>query len=90
MRPLLLILIFLITGCQSRPYDHVQVGPSYPAGACREIGQVIGNAATRENAREQAINDMRYNAAKLDGDYVRLVAVSAHGSAARGVAYRCR
>ena len=79
-----------ISGCQTAPAHNVHVGSSYPAGNCREVGQVIGNAATRENARSQALNDLRYNAAQRDANYVRVVAETAYGTAIRGIAYRCR
>ncbi len=90
MKPVLVLIFLALGGCQSSPYSHVQVGPSYPPEACQEVGQVIGNAISREQSRDQAIDDMRYNAAQLDANYVRLVAVTAHGRAARGIAYRCQ
>jgi hypothetical protein len=33
---------------------------------------------------------MRHQAALRQADFVRLIAVSAHGQAARGIAYRCQ
>ena len=91
LRILLIIISFLgLFGCQIKPYGHVQVSRSYPQGACYEIGQVIGNADTRDGAREQAMNDLRYQAAQREGDYVRLIAETASGSSMRGIAYKCR
>lgn len=83
-------LFFCVGGCASSPHSHVQVSRNFPGGACQEIGQVIGNANTRDNAEEQALDDLKYQAAQRSGNYVKLIAVTAHGSAARGVAYRCR
>lgn len=82
---------FILSACQSRPYSHVEVSEGYPRGRkCNDVGQVIGNAQTRDGAREQAMEDLRRNAARLDANYVRLIAVTSHGNAARGIAYRCQ
>jgi hypothetical protein len=85
----ILCALFLLS-CQGRSYSHVQVSPNYPPGSCQELGQVIGNAQSRDEPREQAINDMKYKTAQLSGDYVRLIAVATHGRAARGMAYKCQ
>ena len=92
MKPgVLCAFLFILAACAGRSHSHVQVSPQYPSGNCREVGQVIGNANSRQNnAREQALDDLRYQAAQRQADYVRLIAVTAHGAAARGVAYRCR
>lgn len=91
VRTLLLLFLFQLSGCQSQPYSHVQVGEAFPQGlGCREAGQVIGNAYSRENSRQQSIEDLKMHAAQIGANYVRLIAVAAHGSSARGIAYRCR
>lgn len=84
------LFCLLLGQCQSAPYEHVQVGEVFPPGHCQEVGQVIGNATTRDGAYEQSMQDLRFNAAQREADYVRIVAVSAYGTAARGIAYRCR
>ena len=87
---LLVIIFVLLTACQSKPYGHVRVSSSYPEGRCDEIGQVIGNSSTFKGAKEQAIDDMKYQAAQLEGNYVKLTAVTAYGTSVRGIAYRCQ
>ena len=76
----ILLASAILTACQSTPTGNVVVGHSYPAGNCEEVGQVIGNAATRENAHAQALEDLRYNAAQVEANYVRLVAEAAYGT----------
>lgn len=81
-----------VVACQSPPpaYSHVRIGADYPQGNCREIGQVIGNADHIGNAREESMRDMQMQAAGRQANYVRLIAVTARGTAARGIAYQCR
>lgn len=90
LKRIALFLILATTGCQTTPYGSVQVSHNYPPGQCQELGQVIGHTNTRDQAREQALQDLRMQAARLNGNYVRLLAVTAYGTAARGIAYRCR
>lgn len=85
------VLVFCLWACQARrPYGQVQVGHTYPQGNCREVGQVIGNANTRDGAKEQSLTDLRYRAAQREATYVRLLAVAPYGMSARGIAYRCQ
>ncbi len=90
IRFLIAVFLLCLTQCQTTHYEHVRVGSSYPQGNCDERGQVIGNASSYKDARKKSIDDMRHQAARLDANYVRLVAVASYGSAARGIAYRCR
>lgn len=83
-------MISVLAGCQTRDFHNVQVSRSYPNGQCREIGQVIGNANSRDGARQQAYDDLRYRASQLEGNYVRLLAETYNGTAMRGIAYKCR
>lgn len=80
----------LFLGCQSTPGGAVTVSHAYPQGNCEEVGQVIGTSGSLTNAREKAMNDLKHEAALRSANYVRLLAVSAHGAATRGIAYRCR
>ena len=45
---------------------------------------------TVEVKKEKAMEDLRHEAANRQGNYVRVLAVSAHGGAVRGIAYRCK
>ncbi|MCB0379003.1 MAG: DUF4156 domain-containing protein [Bdellovibrionales bacterium] len=86
---LALILCITLLGCQSTQGAGVRVGSTYPTGNCKELGQVIGNANSRDGAEALAMEDLRHNAALKSGNYVRVVAKSAHGTSVRGIAFRC-
>ncbi|MCJ8276754.1 MAG: hypothetical protein HRT44_11330 [Bdellovibrionales bacterium] len=86
----ILSLVILIGGCRTPYGGNVSVGNSVPRGNCREVGQVIGTANTRDDPYEKALRDLKYEAAIIDGNFVRILAVAAHGASIRGMAYRCR
>lgn len=90
MKTLILTLMLLLTSCQSMYKGNVQVGREYPRGNCDEVGQVIGTANSRQDSYNKALADLRNEAALRDGNYVRILAVSAHGAAIRGIAYKCQ
>lgn len=88
MRYLLLTCLFL-SGCATTGPGSVSVGNSHPSGDCEEIGQVIGTSNSTKNSHAKAMEDLKYEASLKSGNYVRVLATSAHGAAIRGIAYRC-
>lgn len=91
MKAFLIFIILFLASCQTYHRSPVEVGEAYPRGRyCESIGQVIGMAGKKKNAEAQSIEDLKENAARLGGNYVRVIAVSAYGTAARGIAYKCR
>lgn len=82
-------MIFTVS-CATRPGEQkVTVSDQDPPTNCREIGPVIGTSHSREGSREKALEDLRYEASLKMANYVKVQAISAHGGAARGLAYRC-
>ena len=90
MKHIILSLCILQVSCQSTPNGQVNLGYERPSGECREIGQVIGTSNSRKDSREKAMADLRHEAANHQANYVRVLTVSAHGGAVRGIAYRCQ
>lgn len=82
--------VFLgLLGCQSTPGGNVTLSEEAPGKDCQEIGQVIGTSNSRHDSREKAMADLRHEASMISGNYVKVLAVSAHGATVRGMAYRC-
>lgn len=90
MKKIMLASFFILASCQSTPGGNVRLSNDRPRGDCEEVGQVIGTSGTRKNAREKAMDDLRHEASLKTANYVRILAISAHGSSVRGIAYRCR
>ena len=93
----LVVLLFAAStfvGCASDPKmpdgNSVRVSHEKPGGDCQQLGQVIGSSSTAKDAYSKALADVKKEAALITGNYVKIVAISAHGSAIRGIAYRCQ
>lgn len=56
---------------------------------CRELGPVQGSVTTAKGTVEQAIEDMKMDAARKGANYVRMQAASAIGTSVSGLAYKC-
>ena len=69
--------------------SRVRVSHEVPHGDCKQLGQVVGSSPTSSGAYEQALADLKAEAARKVANTVRIVAISPHGTAIRGMAYRC-
>ena len=87
-------LSWTFVGCASDPKmpdgSSVRVSREVPRGDCRQIQQVIGTSPTAKDAYNKALADLKKEAGLITANYVKIVAISAHGSAIRGIAYRCQ
>ncbi len=89
MKRFAFVFLFL-AACQTTPGSQsVTVSDNDPPKNCREIGAVIGTSSSRQDAREKSLEDLRYEASLKMANYVKVMAISAHGGSARGIAYRC-
>jgi len=87
-------IFFFLVACASDPPvpdgRRVRVSHELPSGDCRQIGQVIGSSPESSGAYEQALDDLKSEAARKTANTVRIVSISPHGTSIRGMAYRCR
>ena len=94
MRNMLLLFgLVVFAACVSDPKrpdgGGVRVSHDSPGKNCEQLDQVIGTSATRSSAYENALKDIKREAASRGGNYVKILAISSHGSAIRGMSYRC-
>ena len=68
---------------------NIKLSRENPDKDCREIGRVQGSVSTTKGTLEQAIEDMKLDAAKKGANYVRMESTSAYGTSASGTAYQC-
>ena len=89
----MLVLSLLVFGCSSHPIkpeaENVKVTRDEPDSDCKEIGPVEGTVQTKSGTFEQALENMRLDAARKGANYVQMEATSAQGTATRGTAYFC-
>jgi hypothetical protein len=94
-RPLLALALFLFfaSGCSHQPVipeaKNVKIARENPDDDCREIGRVTGQVKTMSGSIEQAIDDMKLDAARRGANFVRMEATGAMGTSVSGTAYQC-
>lgn len=83
----------LLAACSHQPIipeaKNVDVKRENPPGDCREIGRVLGQVRTTAGSIEQAIDDMKLDAARRGANYVRIESTGAMGTSVSGTAYQC-
>lgn len=89
----ILFVWFLVAGCSSVPVlpedIDVKVSREAPDENCKNLGIVLGTTQTASGTSEQALNDLKQDAARKGANYVQIETFSAFGSAAKGTAFFC-
>jgi hypothetical protein len=84
----------VLLGCSHQPVvpeaKNVKVARENASSDCVEIGRVTGQVKTTTGTIEQAIEDMKLDAARRGANYVRMESTGAMGTSASGTAYQCR
>ena len=92
LMPLAPLLVF--AACSSQPVmmgaKDVKISREFPDSSCVEIGKVLGSVTTSKGTTEQAIEDMKLDAARKGANYVRRESTGAMGTSAAGTAYQWR
>ena len=83
-----------MVGCSSTPVvpeaKNVEVSRNEPGKDCEEIGKVQGSVQTKSGKIEEAIEDMKLDAARKGANYIRMETTSAYGTSSQGTAFFCR
>ncbi len=98
MRSLLRTITFAITSaflisCASRSVmpevKEVKVSREAADKDCREIGVITGSVSSAKGTREQALEDLKHEAANKGANYVMVKEYSTYGTSVTGVAFEC-
>ena len=89
-----LILTVLLPACAHHRSIHadagdVQVSREAAAPNCRALGTLEGRAAMASGTQDDALNDLRREAAIKGANFVVVKEYSAYGTAVTGLAYEC-
>ncbi len=88
-----LVLVAGLTGCSSHPIkpegENVKITRDEADDDCREIGPVEGRNSSVKGTFEQALEDLKLDAARKGANFVKIGATSGTGTAVHGVAYFC-
>lgn len=89
-----LATLLLIAGCKSRSVlsDSKEVKVSRDAADkdCREIGKITGSTPSVKGTQEQALEDLKKEAANKGANYVMVKEYSSYGTTVTGIAYECQ
>jgi hypothetical protein len=82
-----------LSACSHQPIipeaKNIKLARENPDSDCVEIGKVQGSVKTVKGTIEQAIEDMKLDAARKGANYVRMESTSAMGTSVQGTAFQC-
>jgi Domain of unknown function (DUF4156) len=83
----------ILTGCASRSVlpdsQSVKVSREQPDAKCKEMGPITGTVASAKGTQEQALEDLKKEAANKGANYVVVKQYSAYGTSVTGLAFEC-
>ncbi len=87
------LAILAICGCRSRSLladsKDVQASREAAGSECREIGTITGTTISAKGTQEQALEDLKKEAADKGANYVQVKEYSSMGTSVTGIAYDC-
>lgn len=87
------IFVLLSVGCASRSVlsdaKEVKVSRDNPNKDCKEMGTITGTTMTTKGTQEDALNDLKKEAANKGANYVVVKQYSSYGTSVTGTAYEC-
>ena len=88
-----ILFLTTLTACKSRSVlpevKEVKVSRDAADKDCREIGMISGRTASAKGTQEQALEDLKREAANKGANYVVVKEYSSYGTSVTGVAYEC-
>jgi Domain of unknown function (DUF4156) len=89
----LFVSIALLAGCSSHPIKpegkNVEISRNEVSKDCKEIGRVEGRVKNTKGTFEEALEDLKLDAARKGANYVKMEQTGAMGQSVAGVAYFC-
>jgi hypothetical protein len=90
---LFLLLAFVVSCAHHRSVlpdvKEVKVGREPAGDDCKELGPINGTTSSAQGTREQALEDLKREAANKGANYVMIKQYSAYGTSVVGIGYEC-
>lgn len=87
------LIFLLVAGCASRSIkpapDQVQISRELPGSKCKEIGVITGTTKTAQGTQDEAVDDLKKEAADKGANYVMVKQFSSYGTMVTGRAFEC-
>jgi hypothetical protein len=91
-KKLILLPLFLM-GCASQSLtpqvSDVKASHDSPPEKCIQVSKVTGSTSSAKGTTEDALEDLKKDAANKGANYVKVDEYSSYGTAVTGVAYKC-
>ncbi len=88
-----LVILSLLAGCSSHPIKpeakNVETSRDDADEDCKKIGKVQGSVSSVKGTFEDALEDLKLDAARKGANFVKIGQTSAMGTSVQGVAYFC-
>ena len=89
-----LLGLVILNACSSAPpvkpaADNVKVSRDNPAKNCKTLGDVEGRVKNIKGDFDEALTDLKLDAARKGANFVQIQQTGAHGQSIRGEAYIC-
>jgi hypothetical protein len=92
-RLLLIAIAMLLSACASRSVlpevKEVKVSREMPSSSCKELGNITGSTGSAKGTQEQALDDLKREAANKGANYVVVKQFSSYGTNVTGLAFEC-
>ena len=93
-KALLIVSLFVLGACSSAPpvkpeSKNVKVSRDMADDECNEIGPVEGRSVSTKGNFDEALEDLKKDAAGKGANYVQIQQSGAMGTSVRGTAYLC-
>ena len=93
MKKLLVSAFFLVGACSSQSLtpqtSDVKASQEAPPSNCVEVSKVTGSTSSAKGTPDDALDDLKKDAANRGANYVKIGEYSSYGTAVTGTAYKC-
>lgn len=90
---LLILAAFALSACSSRPVtpdtEAIKVSREAPGKDCKEMGKITGTTMSVKGTADEALADLKKEAANKGANYVVVKQFSDNQTAVTGIAYEC-
>ncbi len=90
---LISILAVVICSCSSRSIkpdaNEVKLSREAPGKDCHEMGAISGTTVTATGTQDEAVENLKKEAANKGANYVLVKEFSSYGTTVTGIAYEC-
>ncbi len=87
------LIVLNLAGCSSRPVtpdlNSVKVSRESAAQSCTELGKITGTTPTMKGTAQDALADLKKEAARKGANYVVVKQYSDNETSVTGIAYEC-